>query len=376
MIYLDNASTTKPSEAAKNAFLNACENFGNPSSLHRLGLSAEKIVTEARRSIAEVLGVSDKFVYFTSGGTEANNTAILGYCRANKKTARRIVTTRVEHPSVLAPFAELEKEGFSVSYIDVLPDGRPDLDKLEKELCEDTLFVSVMAANNETGTVMPISEIKKIMKLKSPKALLHVDAVQAFGKIPLSPERDGADMMSISSHKIHGVKGCGALYTSTERILPILHGGGQQRNLRSGTENVPGIAAFGAAAAEVDTDNSGMLEMRKKFMDEISERTENVTFNGSDEFQTGYVLNASFKGIKAEILLHMLEAKGIYVSTGSACSSNKPMPSATLTAMGVSPENIVGAVRLSFSHLLPDEQIKSVAGDIAECVKEVRKYVR
>lgn len=376
MFYLDNASTTKPSEAAKNAFLNACESFGNPSSLHRIGLSAEKIIDGARQSVAKALNVKERSIYFTSGGTEANNLAILGYCRANRKRGTHIITTRLEHPSVLAPFAQLEKEGFSVSYINSDSDGIIDMDMLENAIDENTLFVSVMAANNETGAIMPINKIKEIIKSKGSEAVLHADAVQAFGKIPLKPIEWGIDMMSVSAHKIHGVKGCGALYTSTEHILPILFGGGQQRDLRSGTENVPGISAFGAAASEINTDNSKMLKMRMKFKEAIAKRVENVTFNGSDEFQTGYVLNVSFAGIKAEILLHMLEAKGIYVSTGSACSSNKPMPSHVLSAMGVSSENINGAVRMSFSELLEDDEIEQIADETAKCVAEVRKYVR
>ena len=376
MIYLDNASTTKPSQAAIEAFSYALEAFGNPSSLHRLGLAAEKIVTKSKQNIANVLGTDVNQIYFTSGGTESNNMAILGYCRANFKRANHVITTKVEHPSVLSPFAELEKEGFSVSYIDVDESGRIDTDMLENEIDNNTLLVSVMAANNEVGTVMPIDKIKKIIKNKGSEAVLHVDAVQAFGKIPLKPEEWGIDMMSLSSHKIHGIKGCGALYTATERIKPLLYGGGQQKDLRSGTENVPGIAAFGAAAGEVNTDNSNMLKMREKLKKAISDKVENVKFNGSDEFQTGYVLNASFAGIKAEILLHMLEAKEIYVSTGSACSSNKPMPSHVLTAMGAAAEDINGAIRISFADLIPDEEIEKTAAEIANCVKEVRKYVR
>ncbi len=376
MIYLDNAATTKPSEAAINAFLKACGDFGNPSSLHGLGLDAEKTVTAAREKIGAKLGVNAKNIYFTSGGTESNNLAILGYCRANAKRAKHIITTRVEHPSILAPFEQLKNEGFSADYLGVDRLGRISLDELEALLSEDTLLVSVMAANNEVGTIMPIDKIKPIMKKKAPNAVLHVDAVQAFGKIDLKPEHWGIDMMSLSSHKIHGIKGSGALYTATERITPIAFGGGQQKGLRSGTENVPGIAAFGAAAEETDTDNGKMLECRMKFKNMIAERLDRVSFNGSDEHQTGYVLNASFDGIKAEVLLHMLEAKGIYVSTGSACSSNKPMPSHVLTAMGCGKKQIDGAVRMSFSYVLSDDEIETAANAIAESVTEMRKYTR
>lgn len=374
MIYLDNAATTRPSDKAKNAFLEACECFANPSSLHRLGLDAEKKVSEARKILANALKVCPKSVYFTSGGTEANNMAILGYCRANKKRGNHIITSKVEHPSVLAAFAELEKEGFMVDYIGVDRDGTVDMDMLCDVLRDDTLFVSIMAANNEVGTVMPTEKIKNLIKEKSPKAVFHVDAVQAFGKIPLNPQKWGVDMMSVSAHKIHGIKGCGALYTSTERILPLMFGGGQQKDLRSGTENVPGIMAFGAAVSEIRTDNSDMLEVRMKFREKLAEKITDLKFNGSDEFQTGYVLNVSFKNIKAEILLHMLEAKGIYISTGSACSSNKPMPSHVLTAMGCTSGEIGGAVRISFSEPLSDEEIDKATDEFKIAVEEIRKY--
>lgn len=376
MIYLDNASTTRPSETAKTAFLEACENFGNPSSLHRMGLAAEKMISSAKEAIGAVLGVSPKSIIFTSGGTEANNIAILGYCRANKKRGRHIITTKVEHPSVLASFEVLENEGFSVSYLNVDEFGRINVEDLDKILCEDTIFVSVMAANNEVGTTMPIEEIKQIMKKKSPVAALHVDAVQAFGKIALMPSKWGVDFMSLSAHKIHGLKGIGALYMANEHIKPVIIGGGQQRNLRSGTENVPGIAAFGAAVKKINIDNSKMKETRLLLKKKLFEKIEDITFNGSDEYQTGYVLNVSFKGIKAEILLHMLEEKEIYVSTGSACSSNKPMPSKVLTAMGCTNEEISGAIRFSFCEPLSVSVIERVVEETARAVKEIRKYMR
>lgn len=376
MIYLDNASTTKPSKAAVAAFSEACENFGNPSSLHRLGLAAEKIINSAKDAVGEALSVPPKSVFFTSGGTESNNTVIFGYCRANAKRGRHIITTCVEHPSVSEPIARLEEEGFSVTRLGVDSFGRINLRELEEALCEDTIFVSIMAANNEVGTIMPIEEIKQIMKRKSPLAALHVDAVQAFGKIPLSPLKYGVDFMSLSSHKIHGVKGTGAIYMANEHIKPIIIGGGQQKALRSGTENVPGIAAFAAAVREICTDNREMKKTRLLFKEKLSREIENIDFNGSDEYQTGYILNASFKGIKAEILLHMLENKDIYVSTGSACSSNKPMPSKVLTAMGCSAENITGAVRFSFSKPISESDIERVSKETADAVAEIRKYIR
>ncbi len=371
MIYLDNASTTKPSEAAKNAVLAALSEFGNPSSLHRLGMNGEKIVTSAKESTARALGVSGKNIYFTSGGTEANNMAILGYAMANKKRGKHVITTKIEHPSVLEPFRLLEKNGFSVTYLGADENGKISLAELEDALTADTILVSVMAVNNETGTIQPIDKIKEIMKKKSPKAALHSDGVQGFLKVDLKPKKWGIDLLSMSGHKIYGTKGTGALYIADNvNISPILFGGGQQKNMRSGTENVPGIAAFGAA---VDTFLPAENGIRQRFLEKLSEKIDNIKINGRED-NSGYILNVSFLGIKAEILLHSLEAKGIYVSTGSACSSNKPMPSHVLTAMGCTAEEIKGAVRFSFSG---DEfDVDAVTDIIRDEVLNIRKYVR
>ncbi len=371
MIYLDNASTTKPSLAAKEAVLLACESFGNPSSLHRLGLDAEKIITSAKEKTAKVLGVEPKNIYFTSGGTEANNMAILGYAFANKKRGTHVITTEIEHPSVKEPFSVLEKNGFEVTYLGVNQDGEISLDEFEKALRPDTILVSVMAVNNETGVLQPIDKLKKIMCEKSPKAVLHTDAVQGFLKIDIKPKKSGIDMMSLSGHKIHALKGIGAIYIADNiNISPIICGGGQQKNLRSGTENVAGIAAFGAAV-----ENFRRIDCKKRseLKNKILEQIENVVINGSDN-NSGYVLNVSFLGIKAEILLHSLEAKGIYVSTGSACSSNKPMPSHVLTSMGKSAAEISGAIRFSFSD--EDFDTDFVVETLKKEVENIRKYVR
>lgn len=373
MIYLDNASTTKPSKAACAAAAEAMEAFGNPSSLHRMGLAAEKIITSAKEQSARALGVEPKNIYFTSGGTESNNTAILGYAEANKKRGNHVITTKIEHPSVLEPFRVLEKNGFDVTYLDVNSDGVISLEEFENALREDTILVSVMAVNNETGAVQPVDKLKAVMREKSPKAALHSDAVQGFLKVDLKPKRCGIDMLSASGHKIHGIKGTGLLYVADNiNITPIVHGGGQQKNMRSGTENVPGIAAFGAA---VGAYRRITCEKRNELKAKILENIENVVINGSDD-NSGYVLNVSFLGIKAEILLHSLEAVGIFVSTGSACSSNKPMPSHVLTNMGKSKKEIDGAVRFSFSRDITEN-------DIDECIKalkievaQIRKYVR
>jgi len=378
MIYMDNAATTKPSEAAVKAMLDAAENFGNPSSLHRLGMGGEKIVKASRATIASILGVNAKNIYFTSGGTEANNTAIIGYALANQKKGKHLITSTVEHPSVHTPFEKLEEMGFEVSYIDVDENGVLKLEMLEEALREDTILVSVMHVNNETGMIQPVDKIKPLLDKKSPKAVLHVDAVQSFCKIPVKPKKWGASMVSVSAHKIHGIKGCGALYAEGVQIKPLIIGGGQQDGMRSGTENVVGIAAFGAAAGEIDIEKNRitMSALRERLKNAILENIDNVVINGDGELSSGSVLNVSFLGTKAEVLLHSLEAKGIYVSTGSACSSNKPMPSHVLTAMGRGKKEIEGAVRFSLSDELTEADIDECVEVLKKEVATIRRYVR
>ncbi len=371
MIYLDNAATTKPSECAIEAATEAFGSFGNPSSLHRLGMEAEKIIKDARASVAEKLMVSDNNIYFTSGGTEANNTAILGYAMANRKRGNHLITTKIEHPSVLEPFKHLEKSGFSVTYLDVSEGGAISLKDFEDALREDTLLVSVMAVNNETGVIQPFDRLKEVMKKKAPNAVLHSDCVQAFCKIPVFPKKCGIDMLSVSAHKVHALKGTGGLYIADNiHINPILLGGGQERGLRSGTENTVGIAAFSAAIKNYKKIGQ---EKRTELKEKILKNIPNTYVNGTME-NSGYILNISFEGIKSEILLHSLEARGIFVSTGSACSSHKPQPSHVLTAMGVSHKNIDGAIRFSFCDEAFDADF--VVSVIKEEVEKIRKYVR
>ena len=377
MIYLDNASTTKPSERAKEAVFAAMEHFGNPSSMHRLGIDAEKIIKKSAENVAGVLGVRPEDIYFTSGGTEANNTAILGFCRKNKKRGRHIITTKIEHPSVLEPFRKLEQEDFEVTYIGVDKNGVLALDEFEKALREDTIFVSCMWVNNETGNIQPVDKLKEIMKKHAPNAALHVDAVQAFGKIECKPKKHGIDMLSLSAHKIHGIKGTGALYINSVNAEPLLIGGGQQKNMRSGTENVAGISALGAACTEISliSEFEKNTALRERLMKGILDKIPKVKVNGFGDMSP-YVLNISFLGIKAEILLHALEAQGIFVSTGSACSSNKPMPSHVLSAMGCGREEIMGAVRFSFGADIDEGDIDTVVSVLEKEVGNIRKYMR
>lgn len=372
MIYLDNAATTKPSEEAKAAALAAMDSFGNPSSLHRLGLNAEKVIKASAKSVSNVLGCTPENVIFTSGGTESNNTAIFSAANMSKK--RHIITSVIEHPSVLEPFKLLEKEGWRVDRVGVDNEGMIKLDELEKLLDDDTALVSVMHVNNETGTIQPIERVKELIDKYAEGALFHVDAVQSFGKIPVKIKQIKPDFLSVSAHKIHGIKGTGALYVKNA-VRPLIVGGGQQKGNRSGTENVVGIAAFGAAAKECSEANDYILALRNRLKEGIEEKIPNVRYNGSKCFSP-YLLNISFIGIKSEILLHSLESSEIYVSTGSACSSNKPMPSHVLTAMGCSKEEINGAVRFSLSDEIGEEDIDFVIDRLCEKVAEIRKYMR
>ena len=376
MIYLDNASTTKPSDGVKKAVLDAMENFGNPSSMHRLGIDAEKIVKNSRLAVSNVLGVSPDNIFFTSGGTEANNTAILGYCRRNKKRGTHIITSAIEHPSVAVPFKKLSEEGFDVTVIGVDKEGKLDLDAFKKALREDTIFVSVMWVNNETGNIQPVDKLKALMKSLAPKAVLHVDAVQAFGKIECKPNKFGIDMLSVSGHKIHGIKGIGALYINNGiNFDPHIIGGGQQKDKRSGTENVVGIAAIGEATRELTFQNDKIYTLRDRLMSGLLENVPNIRINGEGE-KSPFILNVSFIGIKAEILLHTLENHGIFVSTGSACSTNKPMPSPVLTAMGLKREEIMGAVRFSLSEDICEEDIDKTILAVTKEVENIRRIMR
>lgn len=380
-IYLDNSATTKTSEEVNARMMEVLRNsYANPSSLHRLGMNAEKVFTEAKEELAGCLSCSSSEVYITSGGTESINTAILGYLRAAKRRGRHIICTGVEHPAVYETVKFAESEGYEADILGVDSSGCISLDEFENRLRDDTVLVCVMHVNNEVGTVMPIERLKTIMKKKANDAALFVDAVQSFGKLAIKPDKMGIDMLAASAHKIHGPKGCGLLYVRKGlRVLPIMHGGHQQGNLRSGTENVFGAAGFAAAASaaykNIDENYEHVLKLRNRLYAAISENIENVVLNGAQD-ALPYILNVSFAGIKAEILLHTLESRGIYISTGSACSSNAPAPSRTLMCMGRSKKEIEGAVRFSFSRHNTPEQIDYTAEVLKQEVENIRKYVR
>ncbi|WP_066354714.1 cysteine desulfurase family protein [Fervidicola ferrireducens] len=379
-VYLDNSATTKVAKEAVDAMVHALTvAFGNPSSLHRKGMEAEKIVNKAREKLALFLGVKAREIYFTSGGTESNNLAIKGAAYARRRYGKHLITTSIEHPSVLEVFKQLEEEGFSVTYLDVDEKGHINLEELKQAIKPDTVVVSIMYVNNEVGSIQPIQDAAKIIS-QNKNTLFHVDAVQAFGKISLIPNLSGVHLLSLSAHKIYGPKGVGALFVREgTKITPLFNGGGQEEGLRSGTENVPGIAGF-SAAAELVFKNFGawqakMRELKERLKTGILSEIPDTVLNGPDD-GAPHILNISFLGTKAEVLLHALESHGIYVSTGSACSSHKNARSHVLAAMGKTAEEIEGAIRFSLSPFLSIEDIDYTVEILKKEVNELRKYVR
>lgn len=379
-VYLDNSATTKVSNEAVKVMVDVMTNiYGNPSSLHSMGIEAEKILKDTRTILASALGISPKEIYFTSGGTESNNLAIKGVVYGLRRRGNHLITTAIEHPSVLDVFKRLEPEGFDITYLDVDKWGQVDINQLKEAMTPDTILVSMMYVNSEVGSVLPIEAAGKIVKEHS-NALFHVDAVQAFGKIPLISKLKNIDMLSMSSHKIYGPKGVGAVFIrKNAKILPLFEGGGQELGIRSGTENVPGIAGFGKAVEEIIKNFSPWtLKMAKlkeylknRILDEIPDVIVNSPENGAP-----HILNISFLGTKGEVILHSLESHGIYVSTGSACSSNKKGKSHVLSAMGKTDEEIDGAVRFSFSPFLDKEDIDYTVEKLKKSVGEVRRFLR
>lgn len=355
IIYFDNSATTRPFKEVTEHMsqVNTCF-WGNPSSLHTMGIEAERLIKNSRNIIAEFLSAKPDNIYFTSGGTEANNIAILGYLNANKRKGNHIVTTKIEHASVLEVYKYLHSEGYKVDFIDVDAQGIIDIEKLEKTISTNTSLVSIVLVNNETGVIQPYEQIIRCVKNKNSSAAVHFDAIQAFGKIKFKVS-SGIDMISISSHKIHGPKGVGALYIKPGvKVSPLFYGGGQERLLRAGTENVAGISAFGLACKKYLNELNDSIEKVKKlkieFLNNVDTLPADIKINSPlDEKFAPHILNVCFSGVKAEVLLHYLEQKKIFVSSGSACSSRKKMHSHVLKAIGISDKYIEGAIRFSFS---------------------------
>lgn len=372
-IYLDNAATTMVCpEAAEKAMelMQTC--YGNPSSLHLAGFEAEKQVKLARKSLSSLLQVQPGQICFTSGGTEGNNMALQGALRRNRARGNVVITSKIEHPSVLRTVQSMEQMGFQVKLVDVDSGGCINIEQFESMLNEQVALVSLMHVNNETGTIQDIAKLAQMVK-KNSNALFHTDLVQSFGKIPFKITQD-IDMATISGHKIHAPKGVGALYLKDPRdCLPLIWGGGQEKNMRSGTENTPGICAFGVAATlAVQTGTTQIEQVKQKLKAGIENTIKDITFNG--ENTSPYLLNVSFLGVRAEVLLHTLESHGIMVSSGSACSSNHPMPSPTLTAMGCTKEQIDGAVRFSFSRYTTLDEVETCCQVLQREVPLLRKF--
>ena len=376
-IYLDNSATTKPYKEVVEKMIFALENdYANPSSLHKKGLEVEKNIKKIREDIARTLGVKEKEIYFTSGGTESNNSIIRGVLDKRKN---HIITTKIEHPSVLDTIKTLEKEGIEVTYLDVDSEGKIDIDSLKSSIKENTILVSVMHVNNEVGSIQPISEVGKYLKTLKEKVYFHVDAVQSFGKINFKPSKYNIDFMSVSGHKIHGPKGIGFMYIKeNSKVKPLFTGGGQECGFRSGTENIPGIYGLGEAIRitneNLDKNIQKIDSLKNLLKSEILNNIENVKIN-SPEDGVCHILNVSFLGVKGEVLLHYLEQKDIYVSTGSACSSKKK-GSHVLNAMNLSKDEIEGAIRFSLSCFNTEEEILETVKILESSVEDLRFIIK
>lgn len=371
--YFDNSATTKPTDAVvKDMVKMLTVNYGNPSSLHHAGDMASFSLEHAREAVAKSFGCEKDEVIFTSGGTESNNIAIMGAAHALKKRGNRIVTTSIEHPSVLKCMDQLESEGFEIIKLPVDERGFISENALFEAINENTILVSMMYVNNEIGTIQPIKIVKTAIMRSGAPALIHCDAVQAYGKLDCNVRDLGVDLMSVSSHKIHGPKGQGALYVKKgTRLAPYVFGGGQENEIRSGTQNMPGIVGFATAVSEIEDIDETYEQVAelKKYLCEKLKDVENITYNANSVFP--YILNMSLVGVPAEVLRNYLSSKGIYVSTGSACS--KGHRSYVLLGMGVDPKVIDSAIRISFSRFNTKAEVKYLAETIIEANNKLRK---
>lgn len=381
-VYFDNSATTKVLAPVADLVMKVMtEDYGNPSAKHGKGMRAEQYIKEAAEIIAGTLKVSPKEIVFTSGGSESNNMALIETAMANRRAGNHIISTAIEHASVYNPLAYLEEQGFEVTYLPVDHNGHISLEDLERAVRRETILVSVMYVNNEIGAVEPVEEIAKLIHKINPAILFHVDAIQAYGKFVIRPKRQGIDLLSVSGHKIHGPKGIGFLYVDSRvKIKPLIYGGGQQRGLRSGTENVPGIAGLGAAAREMYRDHSERLKRMYEIKDYMISRlgeVEGTTVNSLPGDQSApQIVSASFSGVRSEVLLHALEEKGIYVSSGSACSSNHPAVSGTLKGIGVKKELLDSTLRFSFGVFNTKDEVDYCISVLQELLPVLRRYQR
>ena len=381
-IYLDNSATTKCLDSVASLMTKImCDDYGNPSSMHRKGVEAENYLRYAKEVIANNLKVDEKELLFTSGGTESNNIALIGTALANQRAGRHLITTKIEHPAILQTMKHLEELGFSVTYLPVDHNGQIRLEELRKAITKDTILVSIMHTNNEIGAMQPIAEAGTLIKHINPNIVFHVDAVQGYGKFRILPKKMGIDLLSVSAHKIHGPKGIGFLYIHEKvKIKPIIYGGGQQKGMRSGTENVPAIAGMAKAIEEVyknlDNEINELYKIKASFVEGVS-KIEGVKVNGlTGRNSAPHVVSVSVREIRSEVLLHALEEKGIYVSAGSACASNKPAVSETLKAIGVEKDLLDATVRFSFSVFTTQEEINYTLKTMYDMIPMLRKYTR
>ena len=381
-VYLDNSATTRVFDSVRDIMVQAMmADYGNTSSRHMKGVEAENYIKTAREEIAKSLKVKEKEIIFTSGGTESNNMALIGVAMANKRAGNHLITTGIEHASIYNTMIFLEEQGFRVTYLPTDKNGHVSLDALREAICDETILVSVMYVNNEMGAVEPIEEIAKIIKEKKSKAYFHVDAIQAFGKYVIRPKKMGIDLMSVSAHKIHGPKGVGFLYVDEKvKIKPIIFGGGQQKNMRSGTENVPGCAGMGMAVKEMYKDHDEKVDQIYALKDRMVkglQEIEGVTVHGlTGRDSAPQIVSAGFEGVRAEVLLHALEDRGVYVSSGSACSSNHPGISGTLKGIGVKDSLLDSTLRFSFGLFNTEEDVDYCLEQLRELLPMLRRYRR
>ena len=381
-IYFDNAATTRVRpEVAELMMKVMTEDFGNPSARHVMGMKAENYIKTAREQIARTLRVDPGEIYFTSGGTESNNLALIGTALARSRRGKHIISTGIEHAAIYKPLDLLREQGFDITILPVDGQGHIDLSELSAAIRPDTILVSLMYVNNEIGSIEPIAETGRIIKERNPECYFHTDTIQAYGKLRIRPKTEHIDMLSVSAHKIHGPKGTGFIYIDKHvRLHPLILGGGQERDMRSGTENVPGIAGMGLAAEmyykEHEKIEAGMLSVRDRLIDRLS-AMEGVKLNTEKgEGFAPHVVSASFAGVRAEVLLHALEQKGIYVSSGSACSSNHPAISGTLRSIGVDQDLLDSTLRFSFGIYSTPEEADLCADALEELLPQLRRFVR
>ncbi len=380
--YLDNSATTRCYDEVKDIVVKTMmDDFGNPSSMHMKGVEGEHYIKEAAGKIAKTLKVDEKEIYFTSGGTESNNWALIGTAMANQRAGKHIIISSIEHPAVSAPAEYLESQGFSITRLGVDKQGRISLEELEQAITPETILVSVMYVNNEIGSVQPIAQIGELIKKKNPKTYFHVDAIQAYGKYRILPKKMNIDMLSASGHKIHGPKGTGFLYVNGKvKLLPYMHGGGQQKGMRSGTDNVPGIAGLGVAAEKIyknlDENVKHMRELRAYFVSEL-QSLDNVVVHGMEgEESAPQIVSVAFVGVRSEVLLHTLEDYKIYISAGSACSTHKRSGSPTLTAVGIPKNQMESTIRFSFCEYTTKEELDYALDTLRKVLPMLRRYAR